>query len=73
VADLIDIGMTRRLYRSHLRGIGRHGGTLWALLVLARWAERFLSDLPPEAPSPQASMTSKSTDRLLSSSVPKVS
>jgi len=72
-ADLIDIGMTRRLYRSHLRGIGRHGGTLWALLVLARWAERFLSELPPEAPSPQSSMTSKSTDRLFSSSVPRIS
>jgi asparagine synthase (glutamine-hydrolysing) len=53
VADLIDTDTARRLYRSHLRGVGRHGGTLWALLVLARWAERYLSATGQNPVSPQ--------------------
>src|SRR5262249_60403852 len=32
----------RALFRDHLRGLGRHGGTLWSLLVLACWAKRYL-------------------------------
>jgi asparagine synthase (glutamine-hydrolysing) len=46
VADLIDQTEARKLYRAHLRGTGRHGGVLWSLLVLARWAERYLSAAP---------------------------
>jgi asparagine synthase (glutamine-hydrolysing) len=42
VAELIDQGIARRIYRSHLAGTGRQGNTLWSLLVLARWAERYL-------------------------------
>jgi asparagine synthase (glutamine-hydrolysing) len=42
VATWIDQAAARRLYRAHLARIGRHGGVLWALLVLARWAERYL-------------------------------
>ena len=42
VADLVNQGAARGLYRSHLAGVGRHGGVLWSLLVLARWAERYL-------------------------------
>jgi asparagine synthase (glutamine-hydrolysing) len=49
---LIDRAAVRKLFRSHLAGTGRHGTTLWALLVLARWAERYLShSRPPAAPS----------------------
>src|SRR5206468_799025 len=42
IAGLVDQGVARGLFHTHLRGTGRHGGTLWSLLVLARWAERYL-------------------------------
>jgi asparagine synthase (glutamine-hydrolysing) len=42
VSGLIDQAVAGRLYRAHLSGAGRHGPVLWALLVLARWAERYL-------------------------------
>jgi asparagine synthase (glutamine-hydrolysing) len=67
VADLIDTETARRLYRSHLRGVGRHGSTLWALLVLARWAERYLSDLPPDAPVIERSRVPDTANHLFSS------
>ena len=37
------------LWRDHLRGAGPHGSVLWALLVLARWSQRYR-----RAPSYQA-------------------
>ncbi|MFZ5830716.1 MAG: asparagine synthase (glutamine-hydrolyzing) [Planctomycetota bacterium] len=40
-ADLIDQSFAARLFQQHLTGTGRHGGALWALLVLAHWAERY--------------------------------
>jgi asparagine synthase (glutamine-hydrolysing) len=43
VRDLVDQPTVRSLYRSHLSGLGRHGNVLWSLLVLARWAERYLT------------------------------
>jgi asparagine synthase (glutamine-hydrolysing) len=42
VRSLIDQDTARRLYRTHLSGLGRHGNTLWSLLVLSRWADRYL-------------------------------
>jgi asparagine synthase (glutamine-hydrolysing) len=42
VGGLLDQGVARATYRAHVAGIGRHGGTLWGLLMLARWAERYL-------------------------------
>ena len=42
VAGLIDQGVARRIYDSHLTGTGRQGNVLWSLLVLARWAERYI-------------------------------
>jgi asparagine synthase (glutamine-hydrolysing) len=42
VATLINPMVARTLYQSHRRGSGRHGQVLWSLLVLARWAERYL-------------------------------
>jgi len=42
VAEWIDQPTVRRLYRRHLAGVGRHGGELWALLVLARWGGRWM-------------------------------
>jgi asparagine synthase (glutamine-hydrolysing) len=43
IAGLIDQNNVRRLYAKHIRRTGRHGHTLWALLVLGAWAERYLS------------------------------
>jgi asparagine synthase (glutamine-hydrolysing) len=42
VRSLIDQDTARRLHRTHLSGLGRHGNTLWSLLVLSRWADRYL-------------------------------
>lgn len=55
VAGLIDQDVARGLQRAHQSGVGRHGNVLWALLVLARWAEHFLGrDLPtPRGPAPK--------------------
>jgi asparagine synthase (glutamine-hydrolysing) len=39
---LLDGAAVARLYRRHLSGFTRHGPVLWSLLVLARWAERYL-------------------------------
>jgi asparagine synthase (glutamine-hydrolysing) len=42
VGSLVDQTMVRKLYQAHLRATGRHGAVLWMLLVLARWADRYL-------------------------------
>jgi asparagine synthase (glutamine-hydrolysing) len=42
VAGLVNQAAVRKVYRSHLSGVGRHGQVLWSLLILARWAERYL-------------------------------
>jgi asparagine synthase (glutamine-hydrolysing) len=42
VSSLINQRVASSLFRSHCAGIGRHGNVLWSLLVLARWAERYL-------------------------------
>jgi asparagine synthase (glutamine-hydrolysing) len=43
IRDLINQPVAHRLSRAHFAGTGRHGKVLWALLFLARWAERYLS------------------------------
>lgn len=43
VADLIDQPTVQRLYKSHLSKSGRHGGVLWAALMLARWSDVYLA------------------------------
>jgi asparagine synthase (glutamine-hydrolysing) len=43
VAQFIDHACVRRTYDQHLSGRGRFGNTLWALLVLGAWAERYLA------------------------------
>jgi asparagine synthase (glutamine-hydrolysing) len=52
VADLIDQEVAARLFESHLSRIGRHGAVIWALLVLACWAERYLPARLPTARMP---------------------
>jgi asparagine synthase (glutamine-hydrolysing) len=47
VAGLVDQSRTRCLYNAHLAGTGRHGQILWSLLVLARWADRYLGRPSP--------------------------
>jgi asparagine synthase (glutamine-hydrolysing) len=43
IRDLIDQSIARGLFWSHLAGTVRQGKVLWSLLILARWAERFMS------------------------------
>jgi asparagine synthase (glutamine-hydrolysing) len=47
--DFVDQPTAGKLYKAHLSGTGHHGNVLWALLVLARWADRHLG-LPKPAP-----------------------
>lgn len=49
VAGLVNQETAGRLYRSHRAGTGRHGQVLWSLLVLAHWAERYLTPSPCRA------------------------
>ncbi|HEV3338991.1 MAG TPA: asparagine synthase (glutamine-hydrolyzing), partial [Pirellulales bacterium] len=42
VAELVDQRAVARLYRAHLAKVGRHGGVLWSMLMLAKWAEKWL-------------------------------
>jgi asparagine synthase (glutamine-hydrolysing) len=42
IATLVDQARARTLYASHRSGLGRHGAILWSLLILARWADRYL-------------------------------
>jgi len=51
VGQWINADTAERLYRQHLSGVGRHGNTLWALLVLARWTETYLR-APSASPLP---------------------
>jgi asparagine synthase (glutamine-hydrolysing) len=43
VADLIDQRTAGALLHDHARGAARHGQMLWAVLVLAKWAERYMA------------------------------
>ncbi|MBI3463903.1 MAG: asparagine synthase (glutamine-hydrolyzing) [Planctomycetes bacterium] len=49
VRELVDRRTVARLFQKHVSGLGRHGQTLWSLLVLARWAERYLARVPVSA------------------------
>jgi asparagine synthase (glutamine-hydrolysing) len=42
VAALVEPRVVGGLYRAHLAKVGRYGGILWAVLSLARWAERYM-------------------------------
>jgi asparagine synthase (glutamine-hydrolysing) len=57
VAGLVNQDLVDRLYRNHLHGTGRHGSTLWSLLVLAHWAERYLGPTPVGPPTRQNAAT----------------
>ena len=42
ISRWVDINYAKKLYRDHAQGIGSYGGTLWSLLFLEKWAERWL-------------------------------
>jgi hypothetical protein len=59
-ADLLDRRRVTSLFEEHCRGRGRHGAVLWSLLVLSRWAEKFLASTifdPAELAPPLANRT----------------
>jgi asparagine synthase (glutamine-hydrolysing) len=49
VGQLINQSVARTLYNAHRARTGRHGNVLWSLLMLARWAERYLKGTPQPA------------------------
>jgi asparagine synthase (glutamine-hydrolysing) len=49
IGHLIHQGTASQLFHRHLRGVGRHGPTLWSLTVLAAWCERYLAVPTPAA------------------------
>ncbi|MHC4880276.1 MAG: asparagine synthase-related protein, partial [Planctomycetota bacterium] len=55
VAAFVDQAVAARTYESHLKGVGRHGSTLWSLLALSVWSERYLaSNIEHTSTRPQA-------------------
>jgi len=52
IGAFIDVAVVRQLYRQHLAQTGHHGAVLWALLVLAHWAERYLGPGAVGRPGP---------------------
>jgi asparagine synthase (glutamine-hydrolysing) len=55
IASLIDVPQARRALDLHCQGRARLGQTLWALMVLARWSDMFLSEAA-EPLAPQTAM-----------------
>lgn len=49
VSGLVDQAWVRRIYNGHRTGIGRYGQVLWSLLILARWADRYLGNASPRS------------------------
>jgi asparagine synthase (glutamine-hydrolysing) len=54
VRDLVDQECVGNLYQAHLRGSGRYGNILWSVLMLARWAERYLVPMARQVENPIA-------------------
>jgi asparagine synthase (glutamine-hydrolysing) len=50
INELVNPNIAGKIYRAHLAGTGRHGNLLWSLLILARWAERYLSSASAPVP-----------------------
>jgi asparagine synthase (glutamine-hydrolysing) len=46
IGSLIDRGEVNRLFAKHQRGTAGLGQILWSLLILADWAERYLTPAP---------------------------
>jgi asparagine synthase (glutamine-hydrolysing) len=42
VAELVNQPLASKLFQAHSARTGRHGAVLWSILVLAKWAERYL-------------------------------
>ncbi len=52
VAPLINQQQAARMLATHRQGAGRHGTTLWQLLSLSCWADRYLKESVPEPEAP---------------------
>ena len=48
VTNLINPREARRVFDAHQRGTARNGSTLWSLLSLAAWSERYLASSLPQ-------------------------
>jgi asparagine synthase (glutamine-hydrolysing) len=50
VGDIINQSIARTMYRQHCAGVGRHGGVIWSLLVLAEWMKAYSSQSHSDSP-----------------------
>lgn len=50
LAAMVDLNMAKMLHEQHCAGSSRHGKTLWGLLVLANWSERYLASQRAHSP-----------------------
>ncbi|HEV3446672.1 MAG TPA: asparagine synthase (glutamine-hydrolyzing) [Gemmataceae bacterium] len=57
LGSLVNQDVARKLFQAHLTGTGRHGSVLWSLLMLARWAERYLAPTPATATGARSSIS----------------
>lgn len=48
--ELLDRDRVQAIFHSHTAATGRHGNLLWSLLILARWADRYLAQPMPTVP-----------------------
>ncbi len=42
IAQWVDIAYAKKLYRDHAQGLGSYGGTLWSLMFLEKWMQRWM-------------------------------
>lgn len=43
ISQWVDLSVVKKLHREHSQGVGSYGGTLWALLFLEKWMQRWMS------------------------------
>lgn len=43
ISQWVDLNYAKKIYRDHTQGIGSYGGTLWSLMFLEKWAQRWLN------------------------------
>lgn len=42
LSQWVDLSYAKRLHREHAQGVGSYGGTLWSLMFLEKWLERWM-------------------------------
>lgn len=56
LAEIVNQATAEQMLERHCRGTGRHGSTLWSLLMLASWADQYLKEPTVHTPTPLPEM-----------------